>query len=667
MKVFYRFIRGMAACALLIGALSAFVEAGYAQSSSVDGKQIEEKFAAAIRHYTTAGYKQASRIFEQIAREEQFNRRTTAAYVMLAKSQLYSGDGSAAEKTIKEFLRKFPASSYIADARYTLGLAALKQRNHEDGVQALLDAMDSSPPPVLEGAILAVLDEAINSSLSVSELNDLRSQGGSMLRKEYLHVKLAEKLTLGNDFTAAAQVLQDIRTQYPRPVFGERIVALERRLHEPRDVKIGVLLPLMRNAAASSRERETGSGLYEGVLLAMDQYSSSSTAKVTLDVRDTQRDNAIVTAEAKRLASDPGVVAIIGPAFSSAAFAAAVVANESKIPLVTPTANATGLAATGPYVFQASPDLETRARAMAQHAVQTLNLRTFAVLSSSEQSSKTLAEAFAAEIKRLGGEIVAMEWYNRGAADLTTQLMSIRKKGNAAVREPFLSFSDRTSAADITRLSKLGVSRFTLDTLIATRSIINAKLLLGESAKIKLDENSIPYLNGDPRIDSVQRVVTAVQGIYCPISSSSEIGVVSSQIAYFNLKTRILGSGEWNNIAELNANRLYCRGVQFEADAFLDPQSSSYADFSTLFYQKFNRFPNKLNLYGYNVTKVILTMIRRGAATREQLRDALANLRERETTHSKFNFTGDRVNSWLHVLEYSDNAIRHITEIDVVE
>ncbi len=665
MKVFDRLLRGMAVYTLLVATVFPFASTGYGQSTSDNAKAVEERFATAVRHYGKAEYKPAAQIFGQIARDEQFNRRTTAAYIMLAKSQLYSGDGAGAENTVTEFLRKFPSSSYLADALYTLGLAALKQRNPEEGVRALLDAMDASPPPLLEKSIFAVLDEAINSSLSLPALRSLSNQGGSAIRREYLHIKLAEKLTLANDYTAAAQVLQEIRSQYLRPAFGERLDALEKKLREPRDVKLGILLPLMRNAASSSRERETGTGLYEGVLLALDQHPASSTAKITLDVRDTQRDNAIVTAEVRKLAADPGVVAIIGPAFSTAAFAAAVVVNESKLPLITPTANATGLAATGPYVFQASPDLETRARAMAQHAVEILNLRTLAVLSSNDQSSKTLAGAFAAEVRELGGEIVAMEWYDRGITDLTKQLTNIRKKGNSAVKEPFLNFGDRLQPADIAKLSRLGVSRYALDTLIATRSVVNAKFLLGESAKDRLEEHGIPYLNGDPRIDSVQRVVTAVQGIYCPISSPSEIGVISSQIAYFNLKTRILGSGEWNNIAELNANRLYCRGVQFEADAFLDSQSPSYAEFSTIFYRRYNRFPNKLNLYGYNVTKVLLTMISRGAVTREQLRDALANLRERETTHSKFNFTGGRVNSWLHILEYSDNAIRHVTEIDV--
>lgn len=659
MKVFDRLFRGLAVSILLGAAVSAM-------GSSSDGQQsVEEQFAAAIGHFTRAEYRQAAQLFEHLAREVAVNRRTTAAYIMLAKCQLYGGDGTAAQKTLSEFLRKFPSSSYRADALYTLGLAALKQRNHEEGVRVLLDAMDATPVPSLEQSILAVLDDAIDNFIPATTLRALFELGGSAVRREYLHVKLAEKFALMNDYTSAAEVLHRIRTQYARPLFGERLNALERKLREPREVKLGVLLPLMRHAAASSRERETAVGLYEGILLAMDQHAGSSVAKVTLDVRDTQRENSVVTAEARKLASDPSVVGIVGPAFSSAAFAAAVVANESKLPLITPTANATGLAATGPYVFQASPDLETRAQAMARHAVRTLGLRTFAVLSSNEHSSRILAEAFASEVRRLGGEIVAMEWYDRAVTDLTKQLMNIRKKGNAAVKEPFLSFSERTSATDLARLSKLGISRLVLDTLMATRSVINAKALLGDSAKARLDEQGIFYLNGDPRIDSVQRVVTAVQGVYCPISSPAEIGIVSSQLAYFNLKTKILGSGEWNNIAELNANRPYCKGVQFEADAFVEPQSARYAEFSTMFYRKYNRFPNKLNLYGYSVTHMVLTMIGRGATTREHLRDALSGLHDRESTLIKFNFTGGRVNSWVYILEYADGGIRQVTELDV--
>jgi ABC-type branched-subunit amino acid transport system substrate-binding protein len=457
-----------------------------------------------------------------------------------------------------------------------------------------------------------------------------------------------------------------LKRNYPRSIFVERHWNLQKRLLEPRDVKIGLLLPLMKRADQSAlKEREVGAGLYEGIQLAFEEFIQRGKGgrRVSLEVKDIGREASVAAAAVKELCADPAVIGIIGPPFSHSAFAVAYHVNTNGVPLVTPTANANGIAATGPYVFQANPDFRARAQAMAQYAVGKLGLHRLAILSPNAPDNRAMAEIFAAEVGRLGGTVVTTEFYEPGATNLMNQLVTLRKKGNEAGAQPFLSFGTVVNKRETARLARLGVSPKLLDSLVEAKAVVDATWLLGEHARELLEAEGIPHRAGDPRVDSLERPVTAIQGLYCPIASPDEIGIVSSQVAFSNLRTILLGSGEWNNERELNAHRRYCDGVVFEADSYLDPADTAYAAFARRFVNRFGKRPNRDVVFGYDVGRVIVSLLEQGALSREQLREALASLPTVQMIHSKLSFGTRRVNPWLHILAFSGGSLRRVDEV----
>jgi ABC-type branched-subunit amino acid transport system substrate-binding protein len=641
----------------------------FAQQEVEYSAEAEKFFSDALALYKKGDYKGAALAFERVTQSSTPNQRTTAALVMKGKAHVYSGDYTEAEKTLKSLLTQYPSSDYKGDAEYTLGLMYLGAQLPEKALESLITcwktvvAQPSSA--VLQDELVAAMDSTVDNYISLSLLQQLVSQvpGGS--EKEFLLLKLGQKQAAAGDFKATAATLSLLRGDYANSTFPERLSDLQTELSRPHDLKLGLLLPLFQKNEQAGREREIGVGLYEGISFALEEYSKNPQAtKITLEARDTEREPSIAAEALNTLADDASVLGIIGPAFSHEALAVSGQANEKGIPTITPTANANGIAATGPFVFQANPDLETRARAMASYAINILKLKRLAVLASNEQTSKALAEAFAKDVVRLGAEMVATEWYDKGTTNLTRQLTNLRKKGNDAAQEPYIAFNERMTQRELSKLNKLGISMKVLDTLMATRRVVNATDFLGENAKSKLDAIGIPYTSSDPRIDSLQRIVTAIQGLYCPMSSSTEIGVVSSQIAFFGIETKMLGSGEWNNISELNANKRYCKGAVFESDTYTDSKEADYADFTNRFSQRYNRLPNKNNLYGYDVATLVLSIIQKGATTREQLKNALSEVRSYKSLHSKISFSPRRVSSWLHILEYSNETIQRVAEIE---
>ncbi|MBI4535891.1 MAG: penicillin-binding protein activator [Ignavibacteriae bacterium] len=663
----------VARIALLVATLiGSCIRQVLSQESIEYSERAEELFQSGLSEFSKEKYSYALSFFDMILESHPLNHRTTSAYLMKAKSQLMLREYQDAERTLTLFLVRFPYSSFVPHAEYALGIAYLGERAYEPALQSFINAWRELPSPGVESGlqrqILASIEVTIDNYLSLTSIQraieNSRSDGERML----LWLKLGEKASsLGNSILVS-HALDTLTLRYTENPYSQRIASLRSRLVHKTSVKLGLLLPLMKRSDVASG-KEVGQGVYEGISFAVEEYSRdpASRTKVLLEIRDTERDPLVASRATQELTDDGDIVGIIGPVFSNVASAAVGLANVRRVPLVTPTANANGIAAAGDYIFQANPDYETRGKAMARYGVLNLGYRRFAVLAPIDTYGKYMADAFIGEATHLGAKIVAVEWYQRGTSDLSMQIKNIRRAGLLETKEPLLSFAGKPSQKDLVKLVQLGVPMKTLDSLVDRRSIVNAAVLLGPDAKWKIDSVGISTVVTETQVDSLEYPVTGIQGVYAPIGSPEEIGVISSQLVYFNIMTQVLGSGEWNSFAELDANRRYCEGVVFESDYYVDSDDSAYVSFVIRFFDRYKKRPTKSTLYGYDVASLILTLIRKGVTTREGLRAELSNVREFPALHSRIGFSSRRVNSWVLILQYALNAIRRIDEVNVAQ
>jgi ABC-type branched-subunit amino acid transport system substrate-binding protein len=587
---------------------------------------------------------------------------------MKGKALYRLGENLDAARTLKVFLSRYPMSSYVPDAGLTLGLIYAKIERPEEAMETLLAAsraLKPSSPPLLGRQIEAAMDSTIDTRLGPAPLRRFLTQAVTPAERSYLWLKIAQREAAAGNIAGSVVALDSLAGRYPENRFGQRAAELRARIIARSNVKMGVLLPLMKRGE-SSPVRDVGNEVYEGVQFAVERYGLDPARRitVTLETRDTERDPATATSAARELADDRDVVGIIGPVFSPEVTSAAAVANARGLPLVTPTANANGIAATGTYVFQANPDYDARGRAMARYAVQERGFRTLAVLAPSDTYAKFLAEAFLREAARLGARVLSTQWYQRGTADLKPQLASIRRAGMLDGADARLSFGGRVKPATLMKFAGLGVPLKRLDSLMNRASVISARQLLGSRARALLDSMEIPVVYDESRVDSLEYPVESIDAIYAPISGAEEIGIVSSQIVYFHFQTQVLGSGEWNSFAELNANRRYADGVVFESDTFIDTAGGAYASFAGSFAARFRKKPTKNTLFGFDTADMMLRLIGDGASTRETLQKALAGLHDYRGFHSRISLGADRVNGALTVLRYEQDEIREVGEVN---
>ncbi len=632
-------------------------------------EDVERVFQEAVTTFEKGAYEDAARLFDRIIKENPASHRITAAYVMKSKALLRAGRNLETARTIRSFLDRYPASSYLPDAHLVLGSVFERVGRYEDAIREYRfawSALPAEPSPKLFRLVVAALDSAIDHYVPVRTVQTVLESTADTDQRAYFWLKIGEKNVGLHNIVAASVARDTLLRYYHHNPFGARVAALERSIGSRETLKIGVILPLLEQGDPSAVQR-LGIEILEGITYAVNEYERDPATRVhvSLEVRDSKRDAATASRAVEDLAGDPDVVGIVGAVFSSTTSSAAGPAQEIGIPLISPTANANGLAARGKMIFQVNPDYETRGRAMARFAILRKGFTTLAVLAPRDTYGRLLAEAFMREAKRLEADVIATEWYVDGTRDFKSHLQRIRRAGMVHSAEPLLAFGGTLSRSDVMKFLSLGIPLRRLDSLMGTGSTIEAQALLGPDARGILDSLQIPVEYDESRIDSLEYPVSSIQGIYLPISSPAEIGVVSSQIVYFHFETQLLGSGEWGTIAELDANSRYCDGVIFESDTFIDSASESYADFVTGFTRQFGKPPARNALYGFDATQLLLESIRRGASTRPALALALAEIREFRGLRSQIGFSYRRVNSWLTILQFTGDRLERLEEISV--
>ncbi len=148
---------------------------------------------------------------------------------------------------------------------------------------------------------------------------------------------------------------------------------------------------------------------------------------------------------AQSLADDPSVVAVIGHLTSGTSLAAGRVYGEARRPVVmiSPSASSPDLSGLNPYVFRICPSDLSHGAQLARFARQTLGARRVGVIYIDDDYGRGLRLSFAAEFRRLGGEVVEEDPMLSATASLDPYLSRLRKTGSI---DALMLATERTGA-----------------------------------------------------------------------------------------------------------------------------------------------------------------------------------------------------------------------------
>jgi branched-chain amino acid transport system substrate-binding protein len=183
-----------------------------------------------------------------------------------------------------------------------------------------------------------------------------------------------------------------------------------------------------------------GVSTHQGIELAIKEQNVKGGIKgkkielISLD--DQGKPEEAATATTKLITQDK-VAAVLGEVASSLSLAMAPIAQQHKVPMVTPSSTNPKVTEVGDYIFRVCFIDPFQGTVMAKFAFETLKVKKVAILRDMKSDySVGLSDFFAAAFKKMGGEIVVDQSYSAGEVDFNAQLTSIKGKKPEAIFVP---------------------------------------------------------------------------------------------------------------------------------------------------------------------------------------------------------------------------------------
>ena len=331
---------------------------------------------------------------------------------------------------------------------------------------------------------------------------------------------------------------------------------------------IAAVLPLSGKMAPFASE------VLSGIQLAVEaNRDRAGSASVGLIVKDFESDHASFLDDFSELLNTDRPLAVIGPLLSKNLPVMAELAERAHIPLITPSATLPNVRRLGNYVFSTALTYSLQAKRIAAYAIKEQGFRRFCILHPDTTYGRELARLFAQEVRQLEGEVIAIESYKEGEADVSAQL-------------------NRMKAED---LKRYGLS------VPVDQTKLTGKLT-------KLDKKTF-YTPG-------------FDAIFIP-GRAADAGLITAQLNFHDMKVPFLGANGWNSPDFARTDDSSIDGAVFVDGFFVDSPTPTVQDFVDRYKKRFQTNPTLFAMQGYDAAKLVLDAVRKGASSGEAVQEQL--------------------------------------------
>jgi branched-chain amino acid transport system substrate-binding protein len=613
----------------------------FAQTSDlVYSQEAETLFQRSLARYIQGKHADAKLGLKELLEQHPANQRSSAAWLMLAKTHYQLKEYGLAIASSVELQLNFPYSRYLSESDLLIGDCYFHQGQVYSaatqysrvltsrtevrtkaraadrlGQMAGADRLSGRDLERLQGDFgRAIIDEAVAFGkarwpVKLGQLNSGQRQLALFLER-YPNSQLAP---------LAQQTLMP--TRRPSLATGPAKpgdVAAGTPINEPENAryKIGIIAPI---------GTPIGEDLRDGILLARELNPLKTNDQVSLVFEDSEGDPIRAVRAAQRLIEQHNVIAIIGALTSSETTPLAAYLSGQAVPLIAPTASDDGIASLSPYVFQMNATPGAQGRRIAEYAVRRQGLRMLVTLASRDTYGRRIANEFSSKAEELGAEVLIQEWYESGTTDYRRQFERIRSAGKALAPPEDLATE------------------------------IESMLLNG------IHLRPPPPVAVDP--DTVQpEVVETLDGILIA-GDDSDILLIAPQFHSALIPAQLLGSDGWNHAEVARDGGNYVDGAIFVSKYFSQSSLHSVQDFTNAYRSRFGKEQNIVAALGYDAMLAALKGIDAGGNDRMKLRDQLERLTEIPSATGRVSFSkGDRENAWMYLLTIHDKRIQLLTD-----
>jgi branched-chain amino acid transport system substrate-binding protein len=189
-------------------------------------------------------------------------------------------------------------------------------------------------------------------------------------------------------------------------------------------VRIGVFMSTTGTTA------NFGISSVNGIKMAADEINAGggiNGKQVELLVQDDRSDASEAATIVTKFVTQDQVHAVIGEVASSRSIAAAPIAQNAKIPMLTPSSTNPEVTKKGDFIFRSCFIDPYQGAAIAQFAAKTLGAKSAAIMVDRKNDYSTgLEKVITQTFTKFGGKIVATQSYQEGDQDFNAQLTSLK-------------------------------------------------------------------------------------------------------------------------------------------------------------------------------------------------------------------------------------------------
>ncbi len=588
----------------------------------------ETLFNQGLSFYQNEDFARAKSSFEKLTAVSDKNERETIGLIMLAKSCFNLDEYDEAIRHAGEFIKKYPSSLYVAHAYYERAKAYLKKNNPNKAFDNFAFTLEFSRSSELRRLTETAGTSLVDNSISLRKIEELLASYPWLAAKPMLTIWQAHLNYKSGKTTQANDILNDFLASKPASRYAtiaQQLMTKDISVEKPQ-VRVGVLQPM------SGYFAEEANDFMRGAAFALKRRKAQET-DIALVVKDTQGD-IVETINSALEIRDADVELVITGLEGANAAAASGLLESSNIPVIIPVSTDNRLTEIGDHIFQFNNDMETRGAALAEYAMTTLRMRTFATLAPADEYGNTITDAFANKVDELGGSIVSQQWYYPGTQDFSGQLEALREAGfRHAFRDSLTAWGE---AGTMERVDAMYNQR-------------------DRQARRQSDDHY--------ELSKYTDVAAhAIDGFFAPIYEE-DIPFIASQFSLYNIKSHLLGGDTWNNAEMLRRHQRDVNNVLFVSGYYISETDLDYITFVRDFRVATATTPGVMARYGYNMMNLIIDAVDAGHTKAADIADYLKQTKNFEGLGTKISLDNkNRVNNYVNILQFQDGLIQRINE-----
>jgi len=338
---------------------------------------------------------------------------------------------------------------------------------------------------------------------------------------------------------------------------------------------VGCAFPLSGRFAGEGKKAQ------DAVMLSARQFRARSPFSPGIVTADSGADPAMMKKAIAHLADGENVVAIIAVSGAAEAEAAAVEAQQRRVPVILITPKE-GVTKAGDQVFQHFLTPEQQAEALADYAVNELRINVFGTLYPGDEYGEGMNRLFCADVHKNGGRVARSVAYPMAQTDFRQQIKKLVGKKDKA-------------------------SRF-------------------------------PDARGE------EEMPAELEGLFIP-DSAFRARMITAQLAFYNVrKIRIFGTSLWNTPDLLRKGNGYMEGAFFADSFYARGLAAETVNFADAYRAVYNREPQTMEALAYDTMRLVLNILEDPEIeTRDGFAQALLATKDIQGATGVISFGGGRV------------------------